>query len=133
MHKEIAEVVKVTEDKVFLKVEKKAMCSCCRIAPVCSKKQGIFEIAKSSLNLKEKDRVEVGVKSRNILQAIFIMFIFPLSLFVVSTVILQNRGELVSFFLALSVMVLYYVVVKAFLPKTKKFNIEVLRKIENGH
>lgn len=131
MHKEIAVVTKVFEDKVLIKVDKKAMCGCCKIASVCDKNQGTFELPSNNLNLSQGDKVEVGVETGKAISAISIMFIIPLTIFVATLVLLQSRGELFSFLLALLVMFIYYVIVKIFLKNTKNFNIKFLRKIKN--
>lgn len=129
MHKETAEVIKVTDDKVFLKVEKKAMCGCCKIASACNKNQGIFAIPNTGQNLKEKDSLELEIKTKRALQAVLTIFFAPLLIFIFFLVFFQAKGELKSFLLAFLAMVVYYVVIKIFLRKTKKFDITILRKI----
>jgi positive regulator of sigma E activity len=131
MHKEVARVEKVTEDKIFIRVDKKTMCGCCRIASVCDKNQGLFEFPNNNLDLSEGDKVEVGVETRKAISAIAIMFILPLTIFVTTLVLLQNRGELSSFLLALSAMFIYYGVVKILLKNTKRFSIKFLGKIKD--
>ncbi|MFO8052744.1 MAG: SoxR reducing system RseC family protein [Candidatus Omnitrophota bacterium] len=131
MHKEKAVVEKTTKDKVFIKVDKKAMCGCCRIASVCNKNQGIFELPNNNLYLSEGDKIEVGVETSKAISAISIMFIIPLTIFVATLVLLQGRGELISFLLALSAMFIYYGVVKIFIKNTKKFNIKFLRQLKD--
>jgi hypothetical protein len=54
-----------------------------------------------------------------------------LSIFVATLVLFQRKGELISFLLALSVMFIYYGVVKAFIKNINKFNIKFLRKLED--
>ncbi len=131
MHKETAIVTDVLEDKILVKVDKKAMCGCCKITAICDKNQGIFQLPNQSLHLNKGDRIEVGVETANAISAISIMFIIPLAIFVTTLVLLQNRGELFSFVLALSAMFIYYGVVKLFLKNTKKFNIKFLQKIND--
>ncbi|MCF7916993.1 MAG: SoxR reducing system RseC family protein [Candidatus Omnitrophica bacterium] len=131
MHEEVAVVTKVLEDKVLIKVDKKAMCGCCKIASVCDKNQGTFELSQNNLNLKPGDKIEVGVETSKALSAISIMFIIPLAIFVLTLVLLQNKGELFSFLLALLAMFIYYGIVKFFLKNTRKFNIKFLRKIND--
>ncbi|MCF7886937.1 MAG: SoxR reducing system RseC family protein [Candidatus Omnitrophica bacterium] len=131
MHKEIAVVTKVLKDKVFIRVDKKTMCGCCRIASVCNKNQGFFEFPNNNLHLSEGDKVEVGVETGKAISAIFIMFILPLIIFVTTLVLLQARGEWISFLLALSAMFIYYGVVKIFIKNTKKFNIKLLRQLKD--
>jgi positive regulator of sigma E activity len=131
MHKEIATVKEVLGDKILIKVDKKTMCGCCRIASVCNKNQGIFEFPNNNLHLSAGDKIEVGVETSKAISAISIMFIAPLSIFVATLVLFQRKGELISFLLALSVMFIYYGVVKAFIKNTNKFNIKFLRKLED--
>ncbi len=129
MHKETAEVIKVDEAKALLKVEKKAMCDCCRIAAACDKNQGVFEIPNNNLGLEKGEKIEIGIETKKAVAATFIIFIIPLFLFLFSLILLREKGELFSFSLALLAMVIYYIVVKAFLRKTKKFSVKVLKKI----
>lgn len=131
MNREEAKVIKVEKDKILLKVERKAMCGCCRIAPVCNKNEGIFEIPNNNLGLTKGDRVEVGIEAQRVLGATLLIFIFPALLFVLSLVVFRQKGELLSFFLALLVVVFYYGVVKLFLRKTKKFDLNILGKIKD--
>ncbi|MCF7870561.1 MAG: SoxR reducing system RseC family protein [Candidatus Omnitrophica bacterium] len=131
MHKETATVKKVLKDKILIKVDKKAMCGCCRITSACNKNQGIFELPNNNLYLNEGNKIEVGVEAGKAISAISIMFIIPLAIFVMALVLLQNRGELISFLLALSIMFIYYGVVKIFIKNTNKFNIKFLRKLKD--
>ncbi|MCF7870153.1 MAG: SoxR reducing system RseC family protein [Candidatus Omnitrophica bacterium] len=130
MHKEIAVVTKVLKDKVLIKVNKKAMCGCCRIASICDKNQGLFEFP-NNIDLSEGDKIEVGVETGKAISAISIMFIAPLIVFVTTLVLSQDREELTSFLLALSAMFIYYGVVKIFIKNTKKFNIKFLRQLKD--
>jgi positive regulator of sigma E activity len=131
MHKEIATVKEILGDKILIKVDKKAMCGCCRIASVCNKNQGIFEFPNNNLHLSAGDKIEVGVEAGKAISAISIMFIAPLFIFVATLVLFQRKGELISFLLALSVMFIYYGVVKVFIKNTNKFNIKFLRKLKD--
>lgn len=131
MYKETAEVIQVKDNKILLKVEKKAMCGCCKITSICNKNQGMFEAPANDLSLVKGDRVEIGIETQKALKAILLVFILPLSLFILSLAVFQAQGELLSFFLAISVMVLYYGITKLFLRKTKKFDLKVLRKIND--
>lgn len=131
MHKEIAVVTKVLEDKVLIKVDKQAMCGCCKIASVCDKNQGSFELPNNNLNLTAGDKIEVGVQTSKAISAISLMFILPLTIFVLTLVLSQSKGELFSFLLALLAMCIYYGIVKLFLKNTRKFNIKFLRKIKD--
>jgi positive regulator of sigma E activity len=107
------------------------MCGCCRIASVCNKNQGIFEFPNNNLHLSAGDKIEVGVEAGKAISAISIMFIAPLFIFVATLVLFQRKGELISFLLALSVMFIYYGVVKVFIKNTNKFNIKFLRKLKD--
>ncbi|MCF7873669.1 MAG: SoxR reducing system RseC family protein [Candidatus Omnitrophica bacterium] len=131
MHKEVARVKKVTEDRIFIQVDKKAMCGCCRIASACDKSQGLFEFPNNNLYLNEGDKVEVGVETRKAISAIFLIFIAPITIFVTTLVLFQNKEELTSFLLALSAIFIYYGVARFFLKNTQKFNIKFLRKIND--
>jgi positive regulator of sigma E activity len=131
MHKEVARVKKVTKDKIFIQVDKKAMCGCCRIASICDKNQGIFEFPNNNLDLSKDDKIEVGIETPKAISAISIMFVLPLTIFVITLVLLQNKKELISFLLALSAMSIYYGVVKIFIKNTKQFDIKFLRQINN--
>ncbi len=131
MQKEKARVIEITPDKIILSFEKKAMCDCCRIAPLCNKNQGVFEIPKDSTEFKKSDILEIGIETKKTLEAFLVVFLVPFFIFIVSLVYFRSRGELLSFFLALLVMITYYIGIRIFLKKNKKINLKVLRKIEN--
>lgn len=131
MQKERAKVNKISEDKIFLKVGKKKMCDCCRIAALCGENQGILEIPRNNWKLNEGDVVEIGIETKKFLFGLFMIFLVPLALFILTLSISADKKELTSFFLSLSVMILYYAAVKILFRKRKKIDIKILKKIEN--
>lgn len=131
MEKEKAEILEVTKDSFFLKVEKKAMCGCCQIAALCNKNQRVFKVPKNNLNLQKNDKIEIGVETKKTLAAICLMFVFPLALFVATLAVFSRQGELTSFLLGFTVMAGYYLFAKIFFLKKKKNSIKILKKIEN--
>ena len=130
MFKEIVEVVSAWEGGVKIKFTKKEMCSCCRLSAVCGMGEEVLVLDNHLLTLKAGDNIEVGIEEKKTLLASLIMFLMPALLFMSSLVLFKNYGEASSFFLAISVLCIYYVVAKMILKKkSKEFNLKILRKI----
>lgn len=131
MFKEIVEVVDSWGSKVKIKFTKKEMCSCCKLSHVCGMGKEQLVIDNNSFSLKTGDNIEVGIEENKIQIAGLIMFLIPGALFVLSLIAFKDRGEALSFFLAILVLCIYYGGMKLLLRgKDKKFNLKILRKIK---
>jgi len=130
MFKEVVEVTGVFENKAKIKFTKKKMCSCCRLSHVCSKAEEELAVDSQGFSLKKGDHIEIGIDEKKSLLAAFITFLLPSIIFVLSLAGFRDKGELFSFFLAILLVCVYYVVVKFILKfKGKSFELKILRKI----
>ena len=130
MLKEIVEVTQVLQDKVRVKFQKSSSCPCCKVSYICNKGEETLLLEKDELSLEERDKVEIAIDEKKTLLANFIIFLVPIVLFIAGLVFFKDKGELLSFSLALSLVCIYYVVVKLILKSQgKKFKIRVLKKV----
>jgi len=130
MFKEIVRVIEAWNNKVRVQFTKKEMCSCCKLSGVCGIGEEILILDNPRLTLGTGDNIEVGIEEKKTLLASLIMFLMPALLFVSSLVFFKNCREALSFFLALLVLCIYYIIVKLILRKKgKEFNLKILRKI----
>ena len=82
--------------------------------------------------LKAGDKVEVGIEEKKTLLASVIMFLAPGALFVLSLIIFKKQGEVLSFFLALLMLCIYYGIMKILLRgQDKKFHLKILKIIQS--
>ncbi len=130
MFKEIVTVEEVLESKVRIRFEKKKSCSCCQINSVCGQGQNTLLIDNPSLSLNPKDKVEVAIDEKMTVLASLLTFLVPAVVFMASLIIFKPRGELTSFFLAIGLVCIYYIVLKLILrKKDKKFKLKILGKV----
>ena len=130
MHKEIVQVVTVDKEKVGVKFQKTAACSCCRLTNLCKNTVEILLVNNPGLNLTAGDKVILGIDQRKTFLAYLIIFLIPIGIFLSSLIALRSRGEVVSFFLALLGVCIYYVITKLALRKhEKKFSLKILEKL----
>ena len=130
MFKEIVNVIEAWNNKVKVKFTKKKMCSCCKLSGVCGMGTEALVLDNHGLALKAGDNIEIGIEEKKTLLASLIMFLIPALLFISSLVFFKNYGEALSFFLAIFVLCIYYIVAKLILKKKgKEFNLKILRKI----
>lgn len=130
MFKEVVDVVEVRDGKVKVKFTKKEMCSCCKLSAVCGMTEEVLTLENKSLSLKTGDSIEVGIEEKKTLLAGAIIFLIPALLFVSTLVILEKYPAALSFPLAISVLCIYYIIVKLVLhKKAKNFNLRILRKL----
>lgn len=131
MFKEAVEVVEVREDKVKIKFIKKETCSCCKLSHICGMGEEKLVIDACGFTLKAGDKIEVGIEEKKTLIAGIIMFLAPGALFVLSLIIFKRQGEVLSFFLALLMLCIYYGVMKILLKgQSKKFHLKILKIIQ---
>ena len=130
MLKEIVEVEEVLGDKVKIKFTKSQMCSCCRMQYFCGKGKELLTIDSCGFSLEKGSKIEIAIDEKKTLLANVITFLIPAIIFIAGLVIFQEKAEVVSFFLALGAVCLYYVIVKLLLHKYgRKFDIKILRKL----
>ena len=130
MIKEIVGVVRVDGNKVTVRFERKAACSCCKTAYLCSGTGDRIAVLDSSeLELKAGDKIEAGFEEKKSFLASCLTFLFPAVIFLVVSVGLRHMPELLSFFLAILAIFLYYCCLKVFLRRNHYFDITVIRKI----
>ena len=130
MFREIVEVDKVLPDKVKIKFSKNGMCDCCKMDTMCGKGKNNLIIDDCGFKLHPNDKIEIAIEERKTILASLIIFFVPGFLFISGLIIFKSRGELESFFLALSLISVYYMLIKFSLKKYgKKFNLKILRKI----
>jgi len=130
MIKEVVEVVGVLDKQVKIKFNRKAACGGCMVTHVCGKGEGEMVIDNCGFSLESGERVEIGIDEKMTLLSGLIMFLIPAILLILGLIIFKNRGEASSFFLALGMVCIYYIIVKIALKnKGKKFNVQILRKV----
>jgi len=130
MLKEVVEIEDIVGDKAKVKFEKKTACSCCRMTNVCGQGKNSLLIDQGGFSLAKGDKVEVAIDEKMNLLASILTFFLPAAILVVSLYLLRAKGELVSFLLALSIVCLYYIILKILLKNGgKKFNLRILKKL----
>lgn len=130
MLKEIVEITQVLQNKVRVKFQKSSSCSCCKVSYICNKGEETLLLDKDGLSLEKGDKVEIAIDEKKTLLANVIIFFIPGVIFIASLVFFKDKGELLSFFLALSVVCIYYVIIKLILKSQgKKFKIKILKKV----
>lgn len=131
MFKEVVSVVDIFGDKVAVKLRRKEACSCCRAASFChNKEQDTLLIDGGGLLLQKGDRIEVGIEERKTFLASIITFLVPLLVFISGILLLRKLGEFVSFLLAVSVVIIYYLLIRTISRKKGRyFNLRVIRKL----
>jgi len=129
MHKEIVQVVTTDKEKVEVKFQKTAACSCCRLTTLCKNTEETLLVDNPGLSLAAGDKVILGIDQKKTFLACLIIFLIPSAIFLSSLIILRNRGEALSFLLALLGVCIYYIITKLILRKQeKKFNLKILGK-----
>mgnify|MGYP001246713560 CR=1 FL=1 len=130
MLKEIVEVTQVLQDNVRVKFQKSSSCSCCKVSYICNKGEETLLLDRDGFSLEKGNKVEIAIDEKKTLLANIIIFFVPVVLFIAGLVFFKGRGELLSFFLALSAVCIYYVIVKFILKSQgKKFKIKILKKV----
>ncbi len=130
MLKEIVTITETKDDKVKIKFIKKAACSCCKLTSLCGKGEEELMIDNCGFSLKPGDKIEVGIEEKQNLLASLIVFLLPGVIFLTSLLIFRQQGELVSFFLAIFALCVYYGGAKMLLKKEqKKFSLKILGKL----
>lgn len=130
MHKEIVQVVTATKDKVEVKFQKTAACSCCRLTHLCKSTEETLLVDNPGLNLATGDKVMLGIDQKKTFLAYLIIFLIPITIFLSGLIILRNKGELLSFLLAFLGVCIYYIITKLILRKQeKKFSLKILGKV----
>ena len=130
MLKEVVEIAGVYGDKVKIKFTRNQMCSCCRMQQLCGGTKETLTIDNCGFKLNESDKIEITIDEKKTMLANIIIFLVPGIIFILGLVIFKARGEVMSFFLALILVCIYYVIVKLILRKYgKKFDIKIIRKL----
>ncbi|MFH1504352.1 MAG: SoxR reducing system RseC family protein [Candidatus Omnitrophota bacterium] len=130
MFKEIVEISDVFDNKVKISFTKKQMCSCCSLGHICGRGEEELVIDDWGFSLKKGDKVEIEIDEKKGILANLILFFFPSIILIAGLILFQNKGELLSFVLALLVVCVYYLIVKLILKlKGKDFKLKIIRKI----
>ncbi|MCP4653234.1 MAG: SoxR reducing system RseC family protein [Candidatus Omnitrophica bacterium] len=131
MFKETVEVIDVNGTEISIKFQRHSACGCCRAKVVCGIDQRHPIIVKNnSFALSVGDTIVVGIEERKTLQATAISFIFPAIIFMVTLLFFKNVGELISFLLAISILFVYYLIVKVLIKKkAEHFSLKIIKKI----
>ena len=128
--KEVAKVIKTNENYSVVYVEKKDECSKCGMCLFPANAKGVEINAKNPVNAVEGDTVIIELNEKGKLLGVFLAFIVPLILiglsFLVNAITLQN--EIFTLFLAIGLVVIWYVVLP-FIDKKIKFNGEYSAEI----
>lgn len=131
MIREVVEVKDISGSKISVQFKRQSMCGNCQGYQICNvdKSQTVI-LENNNLFLEKGDLIEVAIESRKTLLGIIFIFFIPTMLFLFSIWFLARLGPAISFFIALLVVILYYIVVKAILKnKTNYFNIKILGKV----
>ena len=124
MVKETVEVTKVIDDKVEIGFTRQAMCDRCQASSLCGKGREHILIDRCALALKIGDKINIEVNEKRSLLASLLTFLLPAFLFVIILIAFRGKGEVKSFFLALSVICIYYGFLKLYLIRhPKRFNV----------
>jgi len=130
MFKEIVKVENVLANKLEVRFTRQKMCSCCKIEHLCSKGESTLIIDNIGLSLSKGDEIEVGIESKKAIFASLLTFLIPIVIFIIILFISPRKNELLSFFLAIAGVFIYYGITKVFLKKFgTRFQLKVLRKI----
>jgi len=108
------------------------MCSCCRLSYLCNHGRETLLIDNNGFSLSEGEDVEISIDEGKSILANIILFLLPGVIFVSMLILLQKYGEVNSFFLALSIVCIYYILTRVILKKYEnKFTIKILRRIKD--
>lgn len=129
--KEIVTVEDIEQNKVKVRFSKNKMCSCCRISFLCGKEgQDQVIIDNPGLSLAKGDKIEVGIERKKPLLASVLLFFLPGIAFVATLVAFRNSGEIISFFLAIGAVIIYFIILKCIMKKKEAyFKLKILKKI----
>jgi len=132
MPKKVVQVVDVVDKKVRIKFEKQEMCSCCRLSYLCNHERETLLIDNNGFSLSEGDDVEISIDEGKSILANIILFLLPGVIFVSMLILFQKYGEVNSFFLAIGIVFIYYILTRVIFKKYEnKFTIKILRKIKD--
>ncbi|UCG35340.1 MAG: SoxR reducing system RseC family protein [Candidatus Omnitrophota bacterium] len=129
--KEIVTIEDIEQNKVKVRFEKSKMCSCCRLSFLCGKQgQEQITIDNPGLSLAKGDKIEVGIERKKPLLASVLLFFFPGVIFIATLVIFHNIKEILSFVLAITSVIIYFIILKCIMKKKEAyFKLKILRKV----
>lgn len=128
-HKGIIQNIQVNQIDVL--ISQKSACSECHAKSVCTvadKVEKIIEVESIDSSFKVGDEVILFGQQSIGLQAVFLSFVIPLVLILITLIVLKfiSVNEVISAVMALLVPVLYYIVLSFFNPRLKnKFKFEI--------
>ena len=118
-------VERVENQKVYVRIEQKAACSDCHAGSVClasDKKDKIIEVTDYIGSYEPQDDVLVSVKQSMGLFAVFIAFVIPLFLVILTAaiVVYASRNDVAGGLAGLSTLFPYYFALYLMRDKVKK-------------
>jgi len=130
MFRKVAIVKEKRGEELVIDFERESACGCCANM-FCSRKGADSVTIDYQPDLKEGDRIEVGVGPRAVLWASLLVFLFPALLFVGGIYLLRDKHEVVSFAVSIIFLGFYFSIVKfTVVERFKKvFACKVIRRI----
>ncbi|MBN3041214.1 MAG: SoxR reducing system RseC family protein, partial [Candidatus Omnitrophica bacterium] len=123
-------VLDADKQKVTIVFKKKKMCDCCRLSSFCGKGEESMIISNPGLDLNPGDQIEIAVNENKNIQANILAFLLPALVFLATLVFSPSNSELFSFFLAIFLVCLYYILLKIFMKRFNKyFEIKIVKKV----
>jgi positive regulator of sigma E activity len=130
MFKRTVKVLEVYEHRAKVSFERSADCQHCLSKFFCKIGNEAIVIDTDGFDLKKGDKIEVGVEYKKNISSVVLIFIAPLLIFISALIALKGWGEAQSFFSAIILVSLYYLLLKFYLKnKDKDFRLQVIRKL----
>lgn len=131
MFKKEGRVIEVCSDKVTVEFMRRGMCDCCHNYFCSIKDKGHYVTLDKTMDLKEGDIVEVGIKDNWILFFIFFVLFIPCIIFILSLYYFYHLGVIKSAFFSFLVVILYWVILKITLIRKweKKKICSIIRRV----
>ena len=130
MHTEIVEVVDKIDDKIKVRFSRKPLCGCCKFNTLCGKaEEEVIIEGGDDFVVQKGDKIEVGIEEKQSLLASLLTFLLPAVIFIAVLLLLQRKGELISFGVAIAFLLVYYFLVKLLIRGKDYFKLYVLRKV----
>lgn len=106
-------VLEVRQDTLIVSIAASVGCATCRVKGLCiaaDKQKKIIEVLKPSKNFFKNDRIQVQLKEKTVLSAIFVGYVLPVIFLVATLLLLLTFGfsEFVSGAISLLSLAMYY-------------------------
>jgi len=126
----------IQDHKFRILIIQQSSCSACSSKGVCilsGQQDKIIEAESTDISFEVGDKVRLTCKNPIGFQAVFLAFVMPFILILVTLIILKSivPNELISGGISLFVLVAYYILLSFFNKKLKtKFKFEIIKEIK---